>query len=149
MFCLGYISFANEILRHSDLIELAQQSARNNEKLGITGVLLYDNGLFLQFLEGEEQAVRDLLNRIERDRRHSRLTVVVESPVPTRHFPGWHMALADAEKFPQESRDIIRHLSENLPPLPETIISPTIARLLSTFQRFGKFGYPYPATSPP
>lgn len=149
MFCLGYISFANGVVRRADLTALARQSARDNEGLGVTGVLFYDNGLFMQFLEGEEQVVRDLLAKIARDRRHSRLTVVVESPVPARHFPGWHMALADAETFPAESRDVIRHLGANLPDLPETSVSPTINRLLATFQRFAKFGYPCPPDAVP
>ena len=38
--------------------------------MGITGLLLFIDGGFLQMLEGEERAVRELYTRIAADRRH-------------------------------------------------------------------------------
>ncbi len=142
MFCLGYVSFANQPMRRADLEQLAAQSARDNRARRITGVLLYDDGIFLQFLEGEEGTVRNLLARIARDHRHSRLAVVLEEEIPQRHFPDWHMALADAEMFPAECRRDIRDLGDAPPAIPATVASPTIQRLIGTFLRVTKFGYP-------
>ena len=149
MFCLGYVSFATAALHRNELSELAAQSARDNEALGITGVLLYDDGIFLQFLEGSEPAVRALLDKIVRDRRHERLAVVLEETVPQRHFPGWHMALADAESFPKDCRHAIRELGEHPPAVPATVASTTIERLIATFVEVTRLGYPAGMGTPP
>lgn len=140
VFCIGYVSFANQVMKRADLLALASQSARDNEKQQITGILLYDDGIFLQFLEGEENAVRELLGKIVKDRRHSRLCVVVECEIGERHFPGWHMALANAEECPDDCRHIVRELAVCPPQLPETEISPTIQHLIGTFLTVTQLG---------
>jgi hypothetical protein len=55
-----YQSQAVGIPTTADLRFLLRQSRANNSGLGITGLLLYGNGSFLQVLEGEAQIVREL-----------------------------------------------------------------------------------------
>ncbi len=64
----------------------------NNKGLGITGALLITESAFAQALEGEERAVRDLYERIERDPRHDRITILEEGDVDSRVFGRWAMA---------------------------------------------------------
>ena len=45
-------------------------SRANNVLLGITGFLIYIDGGFLQILEGDERAVRELFMHTCNDRRH-------------------------------------------------------------------------------
>lgn len=72
--------------------ELTQRAQHRNAELGITGVLLYGGGRFLQLLEGEPGAVRDLyFNRIAGDSRHTDLRILLESLCKERLFPNWRM----------------------------------------------------------
>jgi blue light- and temperature-responsive anti-repressor len=67
-------------------------SRRNNQRLGITGVLLISQGYFAQLLEGTRPAVESLLDRIMRDRRHSDIVTVHERSAGPRDFASWSMA---------------------------------------------------------
>lgn len=70
--------------------EILEVSRRNNEKRGITGMLLYRDGRFLQVLEGEREPVMELIGTIKRDPRQKAFTVLYESEWP-RLFAGWFM----------------------------------------------------------
>ena len=71
---------------------LLATSVRRNREQGITGMLLYAHGGYMQLLEGEERAVKALFERIRRDERHRRVTVLVQGPVGERTFADWAMA---------------------------------------------------------
>jgi hypothetical protein len=59
---------------------------------GITGVLLFVEGAFLQILEGEKDDVLGLMERIQRDPRHRGVKVFYEQEVDERAFASWSMA---------------------------------------------------------
>lgn len=86
-----YLSSAVRELSAEELRELLAEAQRNNGRNGITGVLLYLNGNFLQFLEGPAQAVGATLDRIRKDHRHSGVFVLNDSEVERAQFPGWSM----------------------------------------------------------
>jgi hypothetical protein len=70
---------------------LAGARARNRE-MGITGLLLFHKGEFVQLLEGERAAVETVYHDIiVKDRRHRALTVCWEQPVAHRNFTDWSM----------------------------------------------------------
>jgi predicted sulfurtransferase len=74
---------------HGDIVRVARSE---NARRGITGALLvYDDG-FCQTLEGEEQSVRALLARIERDPRHEKIEVLYAGAA-SRVFARWAMAM--------------------------------------------------------
>jgi hypothetical protein len=62
-----------------------------NNQLGITGVLLFSEGTFLQVIEGEPQAVNDLYGSIIRDGRHKQVIKLLERDAGQRSFPDWAM----------------------------------------------------------
>ncbi|WP_051241401.1 BLUF domain-containing protein [Azohydromonas australica] len=76
----------------AELQALLATSVRRNRALGVTGMLLYARGGFMQLLEGEEEAVKALFDRVRRDDRHRRVTVLVHGPVAERTFADWAMA---------------------------------------------------------
>lgn len=86
-----YVSQATQPFDTSNLDALLALSRRNNETLGITGMLLYHEGDFVQILEGEEAAVREIYGRIVRDSRHARIILIDDSPVSEREFGDWSM----------------------------------------------------------
>lgn len=67
-------------------------SKRNNARVGVTGALLFNAGAFAQALEGERLAVEATFERIQRDPRHSDVSVLQCEAVAARAFPNWSMA---------------------------------------------------------
>src|ERR1700761_981565 len=88
---LLYASNTQPDLTPDVLDEILTASRHNNAMMGITGLLLYIDGGFLQMLEGDELALRELYGRIADDRRHSNLRQMLDREVATRAFPGWSM----------------------------------------------------------
>ena len=86
-----YHSCAVGQLTTADLTFLLQQARTNNEWLGITGLLLYGNGSFVQVLEGEEPAVRYVYGKIQQDYRHTRVLTLSDGPIQARTFQDWTM----------------------------------------------------------
>jgi hypothetical protein len=66
-------------------------AVRHNAENGITGMLLYARGNFLQVLEGEPAAVEATYARILQDPRHQNATLLTRDAVSERHFPDWRM----------------------------------------------------------
>lgn len=76
---------------------MLEQARVKNERLHITGMLLYKDGNFMQLLEGEEPVVRELYATITQDPRHFRLNVLSEETTESRLFPSWSMGFQDLE----------------------------------------------------
>lgn len=86
---------------------LISSRLRNQEK-SITGMLLYDRGLFLQALEGEQGVVQSTFLRIERDTRHRDVTVLFrDANIPSRSFGEWAMGFADPSAAPKLLKGVI------------------------------------------
>ena len=65
-----------------DLDGLAEISRRNNARQDITGILLFDGESFFQILEGDEEAIDSLFDRIRMDKRHDSVCLLYTSPSP-------------------------------------------------------------------
>ena len=68
------------------------QSRRNNDAVGVTGLLYTDGTRFLQVLEGEGAAVTATFERIRADARHHAVVVLSDKAVAERSFGRWAMA---------------------------------------------------------
>ena len=91
-----YSSESATPMQQDDLEELLEQAQTHNAPRGITGALVYAEGLFLQILEGDRVELQDLMARIVRDVRHETVTVLREGEVPRAVFAGWTMAYVGA-----------------------------------------------------
>jgi hypothetical protein len=91
MFALAYASRACAPFQEAELTELAQFASEKNRRLDVTGYLNFCDGVFFQFLEGEESVVRDLMAKIVADERHTVVNRVDLGERPTRLFPDWSM----------------------------------------------------------
>lgn len=76
-------------------MELLNGSVQRNTQAGITGLLLYQSGAFMQALEGELAAVTRLFGKISHDPRHHHVIRLIHGPIPERHFPNSAMAFRD------------------------------------------------------
>jgi hypothetical protein len=90
-FQLGYVSTASHEMRRDDLIEILRTARARNDANGVTGLLLYQGGHFLQVLEGRETAVRETFGRIQADARHRDIRVMFEHVVTEPEFDDWSM----------------------------------------------------------
>jgi len=78
---------------------ILQQARLRNPDSGITGVLCHGDHLFLQLLEGGREQVNALFARIQRDTRHTDVTLLHYGEVTQRRFPSWTMAQTNLEKL--------------------------------------------------
>jgi hypothetical protein len=91
MIQLSYISSATHPMSTQELVELLQLSLANNERNGVTGMLLYGNATFLQALEGEENTVDALYEKIRQDPRHCNVRSLTRKIIETREYADWNM----------------------------------------------------------
>ena len=75
------------------------QSRRRNPDQGITGILCYGGGIFLQAIEGGRQAVSDLYGHIQRDPRHKDVILLHYEEITERRFGGWTMGQVNLAKL--------------------------------------------------
>ncbi len=94
---LIYASAAFEDFSHEDLRQLLATARRNNTALGITGMLVYQDGSFLQVLEGEEVSVMPLYEKIKSDTRHTKHVLLSKSEVEETSFGDWSMGFYDGD----------------------------------------------------
>ena len=76
----------------SKLYKILVDSRVSNRLADVTGLLVYVDGTFLQVLEGEQNVVSALLEKISKDRRHKDVKVVYKTGIEGRTFNAWQMA---------------------------------------------------------
>jgi len=91
-----YTSGAKQEFSAADLKKLLVAARMRNKAVGVTGMLVFHDGAFLQALEGEKLAVNEIFARIQNDPRHGDLVVLHRGPGPEqRVFGEWSMGFAD------------------------------------------------------
>jgi hypothetical protein len=95
-----YVSSAAKPMAEEEILELLRIARAKNERLGITGMLLYREGNFLQVLEGPASAIDQVIDKIKKDPRHKGLILMSRKPVEERLFPEWQMAFRNMNKTP-------------------------------------------------
>ena len=88
---LMYASRAVPTVDQEQLVAIVRRSKSNNPGVGITGVLCFSEGLFLQVLEGGRGPINALYNRIARDPRHTQVELLAYEEITERRFAGWSM----------------------------------------------------------
>lgn len=91
LYRLMYVSTSSSFLTDAEVDALLAQSRRNNEAAGISGLLIYVEGHFLQYIEGRPGDIAALTERIEADPRHHGILRLLEGPSRNRAFPDWSM----------------------------------------------------------
>lgn len=108
-------------------------SQRNNSRDGLTGFLLFDRTWFLQVLEGERARLMSTYERIQRDPRHSDVTLIALRDTKARSFPTWSMA--GAIRTLDQGEIFLRHgISGALDPA--RITAPTVVALAMDLQDY-------------
>jgi hypothetical protein len=95
---LVYVSSARALLTGQELQQLLQRARANNEKERVTGVLLYCDGSFMQYIEGPADALERVYALIRSDRRHHGIVEIYSARVNCRAFNGWTMGYLPTHK---------------------------------------------------
>ncbi len=91
---LVYTSRATEVMGTLALFNLLNQARVKNASLGVTGHLLYADGMFTQCIEGPASSIEIVWLSIQRDARHDQISVIERGPVKARRFNEWAMAFS-------------------------------------------------------
>jgi hypothetical protein len=96
---LMYASRAVPAVDQEELVTILRQSKAHNPTIGVTGVLCFSGGIFLQVLEGGRSAVNRLYNRIAADPRHTEVEVLLYEEIGERRFASWSMGQANMSRL--------------------------------------------------
>lgn len=88
---LVYVSVRKEICTEEEIDKILDACKRNNHDDDITGVLLYSNTHFVQYLEGDYRKIMSLYDKIKEDNRHKNVIMISSGPTKERLFPSWQM----------------------------------------------------------
>lgn len=100
---LSYISEQSHILKDSDLQVLLTNCRKNNTENGISGLLISYQGSFIQFIEGDEEIIDQLFDRIKEDPRHHSVTELASGYEEERQFNEWSMAFKKLDENEAEN----------------------------------------------
>lgn len=89
--CLVYISSATGLATNTKLAYMLKNARRYNRTQKITGVLLFDEGNFMQYLEGPRTSIDELYVRIQRDPLHTGIFEMIRESIDHRMFAEWNM----------------------------------------------------------
>lgn len=77
----------------SCVADIVRRARINNQKTGVTSLLVFDGMSFLQYLEGAAEAVGRLMDKIRRDKRHTDIRILYDQPAsPPRRFDNQALA---------------------------------------------------------
>ena len=79
--------------------EILSKSREENPGSGITGILCYGGGIFLQAIEGGRNAVNELYGHIQRDVRHKDVILLHYEEIEERRFGSWTMGQVNMSKI--------------------------------------------------
>lgn len=94
---LLYLSRATQKLSMRDTMAIVDRASVHNAEAGVTGLLCYGGGYFLQVLEGDGDVVSRTFCRIARDPRHAEVRIVDFSVIQARRFDDWSMRLINLD----------------------------------------------------
>lgn len=100
---LIYISAANRDFSDEELEQLLTAARKNNASLGITGMLLFHEGSFIQALEGPKDKVQALYEKIAEDERHTETVVLYRGDHEEPDFQSWSMGYYRSNQSSQEN----------------------------------------------
>ena len=126
MYELIYCSNAHSNLKDDDISDILGKARDFNLKNEITGCLLLHNNEFIQILEGDRKILKDLIEKIKKDVRHSHVMVLAENEIEKRVFEQWSMAYHKIENDDVINVDKIIFVN-NFLTLSELIAKPTHA----------------------
>ncbi|MDP4908506.1 MAG: BLUF domain-containing protein [Burkholderiaceae bacterium] len=96
---LLYVSRALDPNVNEETDSILDSSRQHNITNGITGILCYGGGIYLQAIEGGRKQVNELYAHIIRDTRHKDVVLLHYEEITERRFGGWTMGKVNLSKL--------------------------------------------------
>lgn len=96
---LMYASRATATPADADLAAILKISREHNPAEGITGLLCFTDGVYVQVLEGGRDAVNARYKHIVQDGRHRDVILLGYEEISERAFPGWTMGQVNLHRL--------------------------------------------------
>jgi hypothetical protein len=96
---LLYVSRAVDPKANEETDAILDSSRQHNIANGITGILCYGGGIYLQAIEGGRNQVNELYGHIIRDARHQDVVLLHYEEITERRFGGWTMGKVNLSKL--------------------------------------------------
>ena len=97
---LTYRSRATSPLSESQLGDLQHSAAARNRAESITGMMVYNDDRFFQWLEGPPASIARIWSSISRDPRHVDIEALSVHSAPSRLFANWSLKLTTGQGDP-------------------------------------------------
>ncbi|MBY6065676.1 BLUF domain-containing protein [Leisingera aquaemixtae] len=107
-----YLSSAARALSDSDIETILATARQRNAQDGITGLMLFHDGSFLQVLEGPRAAVEACYARIVSNQRHHQIARMSSKDVDSRIFSEWEMASLPFSQVSREAQDSFHNIRD-------------------------------------
>lgn len=99
-----YVSCSRKKLSEIELDDILSEIRPKNRKNNITGLLLYNDEIFIQVLEGKSEIINNLYERLKNDDRHVNVVTILKENIKQRSFPDWSMGYHKLSK--EESKKL-------------------------------------------
>jgi len=110
LYNIVYCSTATAGVDAAAVDDIIAYARRHNPAHGITGLLVFGSGVFVQWLEGPRDNVRHLFASLHKDPRHESIVLLNETEeIRERLFPHWDMELVEAADI----RDVLEDALES------------------------------------
>jgi hypothetical protein len=105
---LVYVSARKQNCTEEEIQKILTSCKSNNATIDITGVLLYSETHFIQYLEGDYKKIIGLYDKIKLDPRHKNAVLVSSAQINERCFPSWQMG---AKRFDNNTINFLTDVS--------------------------------------
>lgn len=78
--------------------------------MGVTGILLYNSGNFMQLIEGDDEKVEGLYEKIRQDTRHTGVTPLIRESITQRNFDSWLMGYRNLDALKRVDPEVLSPL---------------------------------------
>ena len=92
MRCVIYVSSAVHLPTEQEMDNLVFKARIRNAEMGVTGILLYKERSFMQYIEGPLDGLEQIYSIIKTDQLHTGIIEMLNEPILIRQFPEWSMA---------------------------------------------------------
>ena len=98
VYCSRNLIEGDKASRDAEIRQILETARKNNSKANVTGALLFSADHFAQVLEGPQEAVEAIFERIQHDSRHGEVTILESLTSEQRDFSEWSMAYVSPEE---------------------------------------------------
>ena len=130
-----YLSSATARMTDAQLDDILGTALRNNAAHGITGILTFWDGSFIQYVEGPRAELDQLERNLHADRRHREIFLSERGEIAARVFPDWSMAFERKNSDGGYQPGASSFLSDGFLAADPKHFSPLAKRLLEIFRQ--------------